>query len=230
MAESESEQDRDAPAVRRRPGRPPGRRPRAEGGAEETRREIVLHAARLFSRRGYASVSVDDIAAAAGVTPATLYYHFRGKGDLFAESVAATGEFVRQAIQQIVDMRHLSVTDRVRLLISAWREKAPFDDGPEQSGDEMDEYMIEDAMPHLTSAQQARVRAAFESAHDVIRGLMAEGVTSGELRPLPVEVLNFTFWHLFQPAHYPRSAGLGRREVDEHLLDILIRGIAAEAP
>jgi AcrR family transcriptional regulator len=209
---------------KRRRGRPPGRRPLAEGNAEDTRREILQHAARLFGRRGYASVSVDDIAAEASLTPATLYYHFRGKADIFVETVAVTGDFVRQAIEQIVAQEHLSVPARIRMLITAWREGAQWDERPE-SGDEMDEYMVEEAMHYLTPPQQAQVRAAFDAAHAVIRRLMAEGVARGELLPLPPEVLDYAFWHLFQPAHYPRGPGFSRRVVDEHLLDILLRGI-----
>jgi len=41
--------------------------------ANETRIEILRAAEDLFSARGYAAVSVDDIAAAAGVAPATVY-------------------------------------------------------------------------------------------------------------------------------------------------------------
>jgi AcrR family transcriptional regulator len=45
-----------------------------------SRREAILTAAsRLFSVRGYQAVGVDDIGAAAGITGATVYYHFPSK-------------------------------------------------------------------------------------------------------------------------------------------------------
>jgi AcrR family transcriptional regulator len=45
-----------------------------------SRREAILTAAsRLFSVRGYQDVGVDDIGAAAGITGATVYYHFPSK-------------------------------------------------------------------------------------------------------------------------------------------------------
>jgi AcrR family transcriptional regulator len=45
-----------------------------------SRREAILTAAsRLFSIRGYQAVGVDDIGAAAGITGATVYYHFPSK-------------------------------------------------------------------------------------------------------------------------------------------------------
>lgn len=45
---------------------------------------IVTAASKLFYARGIRSVSIDDIAAQAGVTKRTLYYHFRSKDDLIA--------------------------------------------------------------------------------------------------------------------------------------------------
>jgi AcrR family transcriptional regulator len=50
--------------------------------AETTRRAVVEAARRLFSERGYFSVKVDDIAAAARVSPATVYAVSGGKHGL----------------------------------------------------------------------------------------------------------------------------------------------------
>jgi len=55
--------------------------------SEATRNALVEAARRLFSERGYASVSTEEIVQAAGVTRGALYHHFRDKQDLFAEVV-----------------------------------------------------------------------------------------------------------------------------------------------
>ena len=57
--------------------------------APDTSGRIVAAAAKLFYGRGIRSVSVDDVAAQAGVTKRTLYYHFRSKDDLIAAYLAA---------------------------------------------------------------------------------------------------------------------------------------------
>ncbi len=44
---------------------------------------ILATSAKLFSQRGYKGVSIRDIAQAAGMTNAALYYHFKNKEDLF---------------------------------------------------------------------------------------------------------------------------------------------------
>ena len=48
-----------------------------------TREKILLAALRLFSRRGYDAVSVEQIAQAVGIRAPSLYKHFRGKQDIF---------------------------------------------------------------------------------------------------------------------------------------------------
>jgi AcrR family transcriptional regulator len=46
-------------------------------------------ATELFLARGYGDVSMQDVAAAVGMTKAALYYHFGDKEDLFAEVAGA---------------------------------------------------------------------------------------------------------------------------------------------
>ena len=50
---------------------------------DSTRRAIVSAARRHFGELGFASSTLDDIAAEAGVTKGALYHHFRNKADLF---------------------------------------------------------------------------------------------------------------------------------------------------
>lgn len=54
-----------------------------------TKDRILDAAAKLFYGQGVRAVSVDSIAAKAGVTKRTLYYHFRSKDDLIAAYLEA---------------------------------------------------------------------------------------------------------------------------------------------
>jgi len=47
-----------------------------------TRKRILTAAYRLFYRRGYVRVTMDDISAAARITKRSVYYHFKSKDDL----------------------------------------------------------------------------------------------------------------------------------------------------
>ena len=57
------------------------RRTKAE--AAETRSSILEAAEKLFFEKGVATSTLDEIAAAAGVTRGAIYWHFESKSDLF---------------------------------------------------------------------------------------------------------------------------------------------------
>ena len=63
--------------------RPGGRGPRKARRGPLTRKQILDSSLRLFSEKGFARTSVRDIARAAGITDAAIYYHFSSKRELF---------------------------------------------------------------------------------------------------------------------------------------------------
>lgn len=58
------------------------RRTQAER-SEETSSKLVAAARRLFGADGYAAISIEAVAAAAGMTKGAAYHHFRNKATLF---------------------------------------------------------------------------------------------------------------------------------------------------
>jgi TetR/AcrR family transcriptional regulator, transcriptional repressor for nem operon len=54
---------------------------------EATRRRILESARRLFSDKGFAQVSIDEVMDHAGLTRGGFYRHFRDKSQLYAEAV-----------------------------------------------------------------------------------------------------------------------------------------------
>jgi TetR/AcrR family transcriptional regulator, transcriptional repressor for nem operon len=53
----------------------------------ETRQKILESARRLFNKKGYAEVSIDEIMENAGLTHGGFYRHFHDKAELYAETV-----------------------------------------------------------------------------------------------------------------------------------------------
>ena len=67
--------------------------------SKDTKRRIIDAAYGLFYRNGFARAGVDDIAAAAGITKRTLYYHFASKDALVAAVLALQHELALAQIQ-----------------------------------------------------------------------------------------------------------------------------------
>ncbi len=76
--------------------------------AEQTRRQILDAAAKLFVARGYDRASIAAIAGEAGVSPETVYAHFRNKRTLI-------GELMQRAVRG-TDPRPIPEQDAPRAL------------------------------------------------------------------------------------------------------------------
>ena len=70
---------------------------------EQTRQRILDAAYRLFRRKGFARVSMDDIAAETGVTKRTLYHHFESKDALLGAVLEAQQELALAAFKTFGD-------------------------------------------------------------------------------------------------------------------------------
>src|SRR6478672_3428879 len=66
----------------------------------ETRRRILDAAYELFYRKGFGRVGVDEIAAFAGITKRTLYYHYKSKDELLAAALDLHDELALARIRK----------------------------------------------------------------------------------------------------------------------------------
>lgn len=51
-------------------------------GGEKTKKKILATAEKLFAEKGYDGTGIQDIATAAGINKALIYYHFKNKQDI----------------------------------------------------------------------------------------------------------------------------------------------------
>ena len=71
---------------------------RREESSEATRRGLIDAARQLFSERGYAETSTEEIVRRSRVTRGALYHHFTGKQDLFKAVLEEVNGRVSEAI------------------------------------------------------------------------------------------------------------------------------------
>ena len=73
-----------------------------EAAAPARREQLIAAAARVIGEKGYDRASLQEICAAAGILPGSLYYHFKSKEDLFikvhAEGFRQLNEAVDRAL------------------------------------------------------------------------------------------------------------------------------------
>jgi AcrR family transcriptional regulator len=77
----------------------PARRPRrARLSRPERERQMLAAAHHLFAERGYAAVTMDDVAGAAGITKPLLYNYFGNKERLYLACMTPAGEALTETI------------------------------------------------------------------------------------------------------------------------------------
>lgn len=147
-------------------------RPRRED-ARDTRELALRATSALLHEYGYLGVSMDAVADRVGVRKASLYHHFPdGKEQMVLELAERAIE--RDAAEFARAIRD-HTTARARLTVIATYVLS----GPVQTG-----RMVRDALRFMAQEHQDRVFDHFSRQHHLrIRGVMEDGVASGELRP-----------------------------------------------
>lgn len=141
------------------------RRTRVE--MEETRATLLATARKVFSERGYADASMDDLTAQAGLTRGALYHHFGDKKGLLAAVVAQ--------IDAEMDARLRAISDTADDPWEGFRQRcrAYLDMALEP---EIQRIVLRDARAVLGGASPDAQRYCVASMQQLIAHLIAQGV------------------------------------------------------
>jgi AcrR family transcriptional regulator len=166
--------------------------PRRQEAAAATRRAILDAARRLFLERGYPATTIQDIAAAAQVAPATVYTSVGGKPRLLAELVESAA--ADPQLQDRSDQANATEDpeNMVRIAASASRYSN------EVSADLFE--LMHTMAPHdATVAQAARkahhdFRYALRHVAERLHQLTALGVTTDQAVDILDYFLSYSSW------------------------------------
>src|ERR687898_2413131 len=86
---------------------------------EERRALIVEAAGRLFGERGYDGVTLDEVAAAAGVTKPILYRHFDDKRALYLALLERHRDDLA-SFAAMIDAEEGTRDERLRAVLEVW--------------------------------------------------------------------------------------------------------------
>lgn len=168
--------------------------------AERTKRRLQEEAIRLFTERGFDSVTVDEVAAAAGVSHMTFFRHFSTK-----ESVVLDDPY-DPILGQAVARQDPSLTslERVSLaILDAW-------EGMEEPDDDLTRARIELAASH-TSLRAGVWENNLRTADILVDALVSTGSDPLEARVAAGAVMGSITAALFDWAENEDAGSLGDR-------------------
>jgi AcrR family transcriptional regulator len=183
-------------------------------------RARILQVARAaFVDRGYAAVSMQELADAAGLTKAAIYYHFRDKQELFEAVVWAEMERLHQGVAE-----QLALGPPLRAQLE---RIAAFALG-ETRGDRT--RLIDDVHRHCAKERLMGLREQMESPYGLLREAFADAQTRGEIRQGDLDLMVALFISMIEGQIKGISAraviNLPPEELARSVVSVLLDGIA----
>jgi len=79
---------------------------------QEYRQEILKAAEKVIARKGYSTMTMDDVAREAEFSKATLYHYFKGKGEIILQIIES---FFDEISQESARIRNLRISAKEKL-------------------------------------------------------------------------------------------------------------------
>lgn len=192
------------------------RRTRAE--MEETRALLLATARKVFTERGYADTSMDDLTAQAGLTRGALYYHFGDKKGLLAAVVQQIDSEMDERLEAISTNAE-DAWQGFRRRCQAYLEMALEPD--------IQRIVLRDARAVLGGASPEAQRRCVESMQQLIDDLMQRGIIA---RAEPQILAALIYGSLAEATLWIAASDQGQTNLADSLaaLDLMLRGLLVQ--
>ncbi|WP_183559739.1 TetR/AcrR family transcriptional regulator [Paenibacillus endophyticus] len=157
--------------------------------SEQTKKRVADAARALFSQKGYAATSIEDIVAATGSSKGNIYYHFQSKEGLFLYLLE---EWSREWESQWLEQEKNYVTFEEKL--NGYAEHLDANDLNHPLTKAMDEFFSSEWGRSEVQEEVSRYYAEHLQFNERI---LKEAMDSGELNPDDARMLSFILEGLF---------------------------------
>ncbi|MCB2225857.1 MAG: TetR/AcrR family transcriptional regulator [Desulfarculaceae bacterium] len=198
---------------------------------KEQRREAILDAAKeVFSRKGYQGATMEEIAARAELSPATLYLYFNNKSELYASLNVKMLALLCAKVEQVAGQSGLEPPEKVRRLARAMHDVYIFDP------------LIVTNVLHMQASQELtelspelkeQINSMAAHALRMMAGIFQQGIEAGQFKPHHPVALADLVWSVFSGLVLWEESKRGFAPDKDYLqdtlelaIDIVARGIS----
>jgi AcrR family transcriptional regulator len=190
----------------------------------EFRRTGILKAARkVFARHGYDGATMDDVAEACSIAKGTLYLYFKSKRQIYLGVLREDLQSLREATWQAIQSAS-TAEERIHAFIAVRF------DFFERHRDFFRIYNSDISAIFIAAhPMQKDLRDFYLEQAEMLAGIIAEGVSAGELRDVPAQAAAFAIYDMTRACIARRVLGLSAQDGNTDmttLLDLIRKGIA----
>jgi len=202
-------------------------------------REAILHAAEaVICRKGLNAASMDDVAAEAGFSKATLYKYVRGKSELVIELLIHFMEDMDARLQPIVAKSLKPEAKLHALLREVLRYQAEKENISrtfilDRSHSRIIHAMADDKGNPATEAERGfirRLQAARRAVYGRVEAFLRDGIAAGAFRPMSLESAVRFLGVVIQGYQHDKFFRDSKPDVEKDVSDIyafILRGISS---
>lgn len=151
---------------------------RTKEEAAITRQLLLKKALAVFSKKGYAATTLEDIAREADVTRGAIYWHFGGKAELYNTLIREYSDRGNAIVQQAASEGGTLIEILRRVFI---RQLEAIEDDRDLRA-LMELYLFKTGLvPELEEGRQQQIESGV-GLIEMIAGIMGQGVQAGLLR------------------------------------------------
>lgn len=203
---------------------------RTKEEAAITREQLLKKALTVFSKKGYAAATLQDIASEAQVTRGAIYWHFGSKAELYNTLIREYSDRGNAAIQQAVSEGGTLLDILRRICI---RQLQILEDDGELRA-MMEIYLFKTGLaPELEEGRLQQMETG-AGLIDTLTGTMAQGVAMGLLRadidPKEMARAYLAFQNGLIQLWLTAPGQFSLKASAQSFADILIAGIQAPKP
>jgi AcrR family transcriptional regulator len=182
------------------------------------RQKITSAGLQLFSSRGLAATSIQDIASLAGISTGLMYHYYKSKDELFVELVRLAVNSANDSARLIFDLEQ-SPAEKIRLFTHEVITEITQGDQIGQFFLLMTHYILGDGMVEKDEKIQENGTANLEW----MKRIIIEGQALGELKPGSPDAMALTYFATIQGlAIYKLTLGQKFTAPSEDLLNSLL--------
>jgi AcrR family transcriptional regulator len=191
-------------------------------------KQIRDSAAALFYKKGYAATTIEEIAALAEISKATIYLYFKSKDDLYYSLVEPSLDRLSKRLIAIAEMKELDPEIRIRNVVAATYD---FYEGDPDAYHLVSRYEASGFSKLLSKDKLDHLKELMSSNINQVEIVIADGIASGRFYESNPKMTAIIIWNTFmgiiqfQENRLAEGSSDYRRPTIDGAVEIILQGI-----